>query len=352
MELSIIIPVFNAQAHIGRCLESILVQKGSFFEVLVIDDASTDTSLQRICRKAEADSRLRVFRNDTNRLAGYCRNLGMQQACGRFLWFVDADDWISPGSIARLLHWVQEYPEAEVFSFGFMEYYHPNERERFYFSIIPDGRGGGQHATRNFLAMRHGYSSMPFSYWFSRKFLQAQALRFPEGVYFEDLYFMARVFFYNPEIQRIPHIFYTYNRSNASSVTLSHSPDKILDLLKMYSWIRMFYGLHDAPPMVFRLLRTRFLLYGLPRCYRMYLHLNTDKGLDQEVRNALRASHRKYRLKRGEWVSLIRTARALAGQDRRRQLIFYSNLRLLMLAHCGFWMLEALRAWKRVHRAI
>ena len=348
MELSIIIPVHNAEAHIGRCLESILIQTGNAVEVLVIDDASTDASLHRIRRKASGDPRVRLFTNDANQLAGYCRNQGIQHARGSFLWFVDADDWVSPGSIARLMAWVQEFPETEVFSFGFLEYYCPTRRESFYLSKVPEGASATQPATRNFLQMRPGYTAMPFSYLFRRSFLLDHALRFPEGVFFEDLYFMARVFFCRPALRLITHIFYTYNRSNTASVTSYYSGKKVKDLLQMYSWIRMFYGLHECPPAVLRLLRIRFLLYGLPRCYRMYLHMPPEERSDPDLQNVLRNSLQKHRLKRREWVSLIRSARTLAGRDVQQSLIFRSNLRLLLLAQGGFRLLGVGSRWIQI----
>lgn len=91
IDISVIVPVYNASALIRRCLDSILAQKGNYtFEVLLVDDGSTDDSVAVI--EAYHDNRFRVFRQQ-NTGPSAARNRGIKEANGRYLAFIDADDY-------------------------------------------------------------------------------------------------------------------------------------------------------------------------------------------------------------------------------------------------------------------
>lgn len=102
--VSIIIPVYNSEQTLSKCLDSVLSSTYMDIEVLLLDDGSKDNSLS-ICRKyAEKDSRVRVFHHD-NHGVSYTRNRGLDEATGEYIMFVDSDDTISPT-------WVEAYAEA------------------------------------------------------------------------------------------------------------------------------------------------------------------------------------------------------------------------------------------------
>lgn len=101
-KLSIIIPVYNAAAFLEGCLDSLCRQTCDDFEVILIDDGSTDNSLA-ICRKyVAADKRFRCA-SQVNAGAGAARNHGLQMAQGEFICFVDADDWVDAKYVEQML---------------------------------------------------------------------------------------------------------------------------------------------------------------------------------------------------------------------------------------------------------
>lgn len=107
MELiSIIIPVYNCEKWIKRCIKSILEQTYSNIEIIIIDDGSTDNSLQ-ICKSYESD-KIRVF-SKTNTGVSDTRNVGMEKAKGNFIFFVDADDYIKKDAIEELYKVAKQY---------------------------------------------------------------------------------------------------------------------------------------------------------------------------------------------------------------------------------------------------
>ena len=101
--VSIIIPVYNVKPYLEKCLSSIRFQTCRDFEVLLVDDGSTDGSAD-ICRSYVAlDSRFRLL-TQANAGASAARNLGMAKAAGRYLQFVDGDDWLPTDNVEILLH--------------------------------------------------------------------------------------------------------------------------------------------------------------------------------------------------------------------------------------------------------
>lgn len=106
--VSIIVPVYNAEACLRRCVESVLNQEYADFELLLADDGSRDSS-GRICDEyAVADSRVRVFHKENSGVSD-SRNLCLDQARGRYLQFLDADDWITANATKLLVQAMEEH---------------------------------------------------------------------------------------------------------------------------------------------------------------------------------------------------------------------------------------------------
>lgn len=100
--VSYIIPVYNAETTLRKCVESIVFGQAQNVEILLIDDCSTDGSLT-LCRTLEQEfSQVRCLRNETNRGVSYTRNHGLREATGRYVLFVDSDDWVS-GDYGKVL---------------------------------------------------------------------------------------------------------------------------------------------------------------------------------------------------------------------------------------------------------
>ena len=101
INVSIIIPVYNVQVYVERCLDSILAQTYTDFEVICIDDGSTDESGKLCDDYQKRDSRIRVYHID-NHGVSYARNYGLSLAQGVWYCFVDPDDWVEPDYIDRM----------------------------------------------------------------------------------------------------------------------------------------------------------------------------------------------------------------------------------------------------------
>ena len=120
MKISFIIPAYNSENYIGRCLDSILEQSFSDFEVIIIvDDGSTDATSEVIDSYLQRDSRVRVF-SQAHTGAGGARNFGLTQARGEYVWFVDNDDWIIESALLRISKILTQFvPDVMVVNFEY-----------------------------------------------------------------------------------------------------------------------------------------------------------------------------------------------------------------------------------------
>lgn len=106
--VSVIVPIYNAESYLARCLDSVVGQTYRNLEILLINDGSTDRSME-ICRSyGERDSRIRILELDHSGAAA-ARNVGLDHMCGEYVAFIDADDYMSEQLIQILLHQLLEH---------------------------------------------------------------------------------------------------------------------------------------------------------------------------------------------------------------------------------------------------
>lgn len=119
MKISVIIPVFNVEEYLQKCVDSILGQMYRDIEVLLVDDGSTDSSSSLCDTYAENDSRVRVFHKQ-NEGVSRARNYGLEKARGEWIWFVDSDDYAEADTLQRFLDVLGSHPYIDVYKFGFV----------------------------------------------------------------------------------------------------------------------------------------------------------------------------------------------------------------------------------------
>lgn len=100
-KVSVIIPVYNVEPFLARCLDSVVGQTLREIEIVCVDDGSPDRSIDILRRYAAGDNRIRVISQE-NRGLGGARNRGFDAATGEYILFVDSDDWIDPAYCERL----------------------------------------------------------------------------------------------------------------------------------------------------------------------------------------------------------------------------------------------------------
>ena len=97
-KISIILPVYNSEKYISQCIESVLLQTLSDFELIIIDDGSIDSSGKICDRYAQSDNRISVIHQNNNGVS-YSRKIGIEKAASEWIGFIDSDDWIEPDTL-------------------------------------------------------------------------------------------------------------------------------------------------------------------------------------------------------------------------------------------------------------
>lgn len=113
-KISIIMPVYNAQRFLKQAIDSVLNQSYSEFELILVDDCSTDNSFEILCEYEQKDSRVRVFKNEKNRGVSFTRNFGVSKAKGDYIALIDSDDMWTFDKLQKQLELLEKYPDTDL----------------------------------------------------------------------------------------------------------------------------------------------------------------------------------------------------------------------------------------------
>jgi glycosyltransferase involved in cell wall biosynthesis len=233
-EVSIILPVYNVAAYIGACVASIAEQTFGDFELIVVDDASTDGSIAEL-RKTLEGLRVdwRLIRHPVNRGLAAARNTGIDHAQGKYLYFPDSDDTLEPGLLAFALDKLQSRT-ADIVVFGLRSVYEdpgrPSEED------VPDLEAGlnGEEALAVLLkgACRTYICTQVF-----RRSIFEGGVRFPEGYVYEDRFSAPYLFLAAARVCFVRQVFYNY-RQRAGSITKTFQPGMVKNAARIEALAR------------------------------------------------------------------------------------------------------------------
>lgn len=113
-KVSVIMPVYNASKFLKEAVDSVLGQSFSDFELILIDDCSSDNSYEILCRYEKADSRVRVYKNDSNKGVSYTRNFGVSKAQYPYVALIDCDDMWSSDKLKKQLELIDVYKDTDI----------------------------------------------------------------------------------------------------------------------------------------------------------------------------------------------------------------------------------------------
>ena len=128
-KVTVLVAVYNAEAWLARCLDSLQAQTLRDIQIVCIDDASTDHSLQLLQQYAERDARIEVITLSENHGQAFARNQGLKKAKGEYVGFLDADDWLSPDALASAVAVFESHSETDSVLFQ-VDIVNPDGTER------------------------------------------------------------------------------------------------------------------------------------------------------------------------------------------------------------------------------
>ena len=213
--ISVIVPVYNVERYLPRCIESILGQTYTNFELILVDDGTPDRSGIICDRYAEKDSRIRVIHKENGGVST-ASNAGIDAAKGEWITFVDSDDWVSESYLDVLRTPLKR--DAFDMTVGLLEYRNMKTSALKCEDYIVDVDKICE--ANNFHAIDRMEFIIPFLKLFSKEILNKNNLRFIEGVAMgEDAIFVKQYLSYCKKIYVTGKVIYYYNKLNEFSVT-------------------------------------------------------------------------------------------------------------------------------------
>ena len=202
-KVSIIIPVYNVEKYIRRCIDSVLSQTYRDFECIIVDDCSPD-KCPEICNDyAKRDSRIKVIHKTQNEGLPQARKTGFENSSGEYIIFIDSDDWIEPNMIEKLYSAAFE-SDADISACDFYKY---NEHDYEYGIQTLD--------TINNL------NNLGFVHWCAvwnklfRREIVAH-IKFPKAGKYEDRVITQQILYFSKKIVKVPYPFYHYTYNHDS----------------------------------------------------------------------------------------------------------------------------------------
>jgi len=218
MKVSVILCAYNEEKYISKAIESILNQTLTDFELIIVNDGSTDNTLNII--NSFKDNRIRLI-NQENIGLGASRNKAMKIASGEYVTFLDADDWFSLNALKETYN-EASLKNTDITFFQMINYDDADGRfyENDWFNLNSfdesfDGVVFAPHDCKDFL---FDLSVSACQKFYKNSFLQKSMVKFPEGIYFEDMPFFFEIFLKAQRISIIRKHFY-YRRKHAKSIT-------------------------------------------------------------------------------------------------------------------------------------
>lgn len=228
-EVSIIVPVYNVEKYLSFCLDSLVNQTFKDIEIICVNDGSTDNSTEVLEHYAGFDKRIKIINKENGGLSS-ARNAGLDAASGKYIAFVDSDDFVSHFLVERAYNFVQK-KNADFAAFGF-DYVVGNSLKLYEsgFSFPKSLVGKCVYETdlnENFYTKIHPTAWCKF---YSAKLIQNNNLRFCEDIIFEDLPFAAEVYLSANRMVYTNLPLYYYRAERQGSI-LSRRDEKTVDFM-------------------------------------------------------------------------------------------------------------------------
>ncbi|MGN0151055.1 MAG: glycosyltransferase family 2 protein [Wujia sp.] len=231
--VSIIVPVYNVERYLSKCIESILMSEYKEYEVILVDDGSTDSSGKMCDSWRKIDSRIKVIHKKNGGLSS-ARNAGLNVAKGEYILFVDSDDYIDNKLLQVCVNCIEKY-DVDMVQFNYYrvdEAYHIIGDIAFceQFKVIEN------NDSREMLYKESG-KNIVVNAWnklFKKKIINNT--RFVEGRNYEDNMFLSDIIDKEPKVLLIPHKLYYY-LIRKDSITTSSFNEKKLDRIYAMDYI-------------------------------------------------------------------------------------------------------------------
>lgn len=255
LEISLVIPVYNVEKCLVRCLNSVINQTFTDLEIICINDGSEDNSLSILQEYSKKDERIRII-NQQNAGLSAVRNVGIDVARGKYISFIDSDDWIDLDFCEKLYSSAEKY-SADIAVGGIIR---ACRFKRKYFLRFEEEKVSLD------LQEKFDICDVPERCYVWNKIyrldkLRETNLRFLEGRVFEDIIFTPRVLYSLGKLVTVPNVYYYY-WENPNSIVKSPSETNKQDRAYAFEETGKFLKEHNINPEIWATKLKRFKFLG------------------------------------------------------------------------------------------
>lgn len=249
IKVSIIVPVYNVERYLSKCLDSLINQTYKNIEIICVNDGSLDTSLQILQTYQKKDQRIQIIDQQNQGLSG-ARNSGIKCASGDYILFVDSDDWIELQTVERCIEQVQSDLDIDVVVFG-TKIVMDSETvlDNNLVELLKDYhqvKFAGRYEINNDIILQ-----TPVVAWnklYKKSILEKYKIFFPEGLLYEDNEFFYKYYLHGKIGYYIQENLYNYLQRSDSIMGQSRQKksNKIVDRITIFSNVYGYYKYYNA----------------------------------------------------------------------------------------------------------
>ena len=214
MKLSLIIPVYNVEQYIGRCLQSCLCQPrvaADDYELVIVNDGTKDHSMHIVEEMTRQCTNVTII-NQSNQGLSMARNAGIKAAKGEYVWFIDSDDWIEEGCLHEIIQRLAQ-TDVDILQLQYRNVYTDGTPDDEHYSTIE-----GVMKSKDWFTQNDYYAAVPFMIY-RKALLETHQLQFHPDIYHEDSEFKPKVVYLADTCASYDKVAYNYFKGNDSSIT-------------------------------------------------------------------------------------------------------------------------------------
>ncbi len=305
MKVSVIIAAYNIEKYIQRCIESVVNQSEREIEIIIVNDGSTDNTLNIINKVNELDDRIIVI-NKKNQGLIEARKTGLKYANGEFILFLDGDDWLENNCIEELYKTANDKKADVVLYNAYMVYDDRKEIfDTFIEKFIDDIK---KNPVKNLLLLN--ISPTIWSKFIKKSFLEENNIEFPQNIsYAEDLAAVLNIFINKPKIVCNEKRFYNYYQRNDSisnkisskvleiDDAIQFIKDKLVEMNIYYENKEEFEYTVFRHLLISKILRFNYLYPERKKVFQQYKARNIDINKNKYIIRDLSYGNRNLKLR-------------------------------------------------------
>lgn len=234
--VSIVIPIYNMGISLSQSISSVLNQDYPNIEIILVDDGSTDNSLEIANGFAKKDSRINVIHTE-NRGSGPARNSGIDHATGKYIYFPDADDSIETDAISILVNSIEQTPHCDLLVFGYKNLNSKNKiiSVKKYPDIVYDSKTLRNSYSECMTTVRSlSIQGAPWNKFFNLELIKENNIRFPSLRRHQDEGFICRYMCHSKRVRFISKVLYTYKMNDIQKTWSKYPIDYIEAVVGLY----------------------------------------------------------------------------------------------------------------------